>query len=149
MKCTTKIVLLFFIFIQCSPDPKKDCDANSLGSCQASDSGLFGHWKLVEECACHGFGGDFKWQKVSKNLTFSFNDQCIIKARGDTDTDCNTGRYSISQNYIDVTWICGNCSTSKNVYEYTFNAKGDTLLLKGSVDDGYIGSKYYLSNRDF
>lgn len=150
MKCTVKIVLLFFIFTQCSPDPKKnDCDANNFGSCQTPDSRLYGNWKLVEECACYTFGGDLKWKKVSKNLIFSFNDQCIIKALGDTDTDCNTGRYSISQNHIDVTWICSNCSTSKNVYEYNFNPKGDTLLFKGFVDEGYIGSKYYLSKKDF
>lgn len=129
--------ILSFIFIL------SQCDkTNPTVQCHPSDSRVVGIWKLTEECTCYSLG-NFTWHGVSKNLTYSFDAQCIISERGDTNTSCNDGTYTILKDQINVIWNCASGNKSTNTYTYSFSPKNDTLILKGFVDDAYFGLKFY------
>ncbi len=132
------LFLLLFLLCQCEPPETSKCEA-----CQVTDPRIVGKWKLIEECACYSLGGDFIWRKVTKDLTFSFSDQCDIISGGDVGTDCSQGKYGINQDKINVTWICSNGGIVTDNYQYLFNSKNDTLVIRGFVEEGYYGSKFY------
>lgn len=111
-------------------------------TCQISEPRILGTWKLVKECMCYTSGGDFIWKDFAGNFNFSFNDQCIAIQTGDTNSDCTEGKYLTKNDSIKVIFNCPSGTKSTNIWQYSFDSKGDTLLLKGFVDEGYIGTKY-------
>lgn len=134
----TRLMKLFvFLFLLCRCDNSEPCKNER---CLISDSRIIGNWKLVEECECVSIRSDSTWHEAARDVTFFFNDECGVTYAGDEGAICTEGKYSISKDTLSIVLNCNNGSSDKTIYTYEFS--NDTLILKGWVDEGFIGSKY-------
>lgn len=136
-----KNLWLFFLLVILGQCDNSDSCKNEI--CLLADSRIVGKWKLIEECQCYTLGGDFTWRKVSKDLTFTFNEKCVISQFGADSSPCDHGKFTVNQDQLNLILTCPDGSMVTNVYSYLFNTNSDTLILKGYVDEGYLGSKFY------
>ncbi len=127
-----------FLIVFCSCHEQNDCHEQIC----ITDTRLIGEWKLFQECLCYHHGGDFVWKPVSEGYIWEFNEQCIISETGEGMTTCNSGNYSIKVDKLSVKWICSDTNSTSAEYQFTLSTNGDTLTIKGFVDEGYIGQKF-------
>lgn len=107
-----------------------------------TDARLVGEWEIFEECLCHFQGGDFVWRPVDEKYLWKFDSTCKITEIGAIQPNCNSGNYSIKNDTLSVRWICSNSSTTSAEYQFSVSQNGDTLTIKGFIDEGYIGQKF-------
>lgn len=132
-----QLIALILILIACE---KQDEPCEMVVPCTLTDDRFVGTWVLVKECNCYNFGGDFVWRDVPAEYIFSFDDRCGVSTAGTKASQCNKGVYSIENDMLEVNLKCPSGGTINSPYKFEF--KSDTLILKGRVDEGYIGSKY-------
>lgn len=143
MKILFNIAWLAVISMQC--DDKIACKEEL---CQPSDSRFVGKWTLLQECKCYDMGGDFIWKTIFDKFIYTFDDKCVISIETDDNDACTQGKYSIGENLntkqpqLILKLKCIRGGTTTSPYDYLFNTKGDTLMLKGYVDEGFVGLKF-------
>lgn len=122
------------------------CHCQELRPCEEklciTDSRLVHEWEIFQQCQCYYQGGDFLWTYVDQKYSWKFSDQCEIIETGDTDSNCNSGNYLIENDKISIKWLCSNSNTTSSDYSYSISQNGDTLTVKGQVDEGFIGQKF-------
>jgi len=107
------------------------------------DVNLIGAWKLIEECNCYNLGGDFIWKKIFEESLLSFNEECRVLIEASKSTICSSeGNFNSNDGKLVMVFPCPNGAISTNKYDYILSSKNDTLLLKGYVDEGFIGRKF-------
>jgi hypothetical protein len=107
-----------------------------------TDSRLINEWELIQECLCHYQGGDFIWRSVTEKYIWKFNEVCKINEIGESQSNCNSGKYTIKDDMLSIIWVCTNSNTTSAEYLFSISQNGDTLTIKGLVDEGYIGQKF-------
>lgn len=107
-----------------------------------TDSRLVHEWEIFQQCLCYHQGGDFLWSNVTMKYNWKFSELCEISETGETNSNCNSGKYSIENDVLSTTWFCSNSKTTTSEYSFSISLNGDTLTLKGQVDEGYIGQRF-------
>ncbi len=143
MKTLFNIVLLACLSTQCGEKSTVKEDP-----CQLTDSRFVGKWTLLQECKCYNMGGDFVWKTVFYKHDYTFDDKCVVTLETDDNSPCTQGKYSFDENQttkqpqITISLVCKSGGINSSPYDFLFNLKGDTLILKGYLDEGYVGLKF-------